>query len=285
MNLSINRSYNNPCFSAKNPKYTIEYMDKVLNPLLSDENVTVEQMAKITHYTNHRIHHWFLKSKGMSAAAFFKLKKMEKLKNELIDFYNKNIPESEIAKFYNYSVRWVNDKLLKFKIKESREELNERLAQKVPNLLKEGRSVEYIASEVNCSSYIVSNWINENIRQPVIEFRRKNNIKLKKDFTNEELELKQKLETVFAEGKGIKEAAKIIGITRYKVIYWKERFNLKTKKEEAVERMEKLVPLFVPLRMSLQSMAKEIGELSTATIRRFINSKYGKNYIDIRMGR
>lgn len=285
MNLSINHSCNNPVFSAKNPKFSMEYMDKVLNPLLSDENVTVEQMAKMTNYTHHRIYHWFLKSKGMSAAAFFKLRKMEKLKNELIDFYNKNTPEREIAKFYNYSVSWVNNKLLQFKIKESRGELNERLAQRVPILLKEGRSLDYIASDLNCSAYIISNWINENIKQPVFEYRRKNNIKLKKDFTTEELELKQKLETVFAEGKGIKEAAKIIGITKYKVIYWKEKFNLKTKKEEAIERMEELVPLFVPLRMSLKKMAHEIGELSTATIRRFIHSKYGKKYIDIRMGR
>ncbi len=285
MNLSINNSYNNLTFNAKNPRFTMEYMDKILNPLLADENASVEQMVKLSHYKPHRIYHWFLKSKGISAAKFFKLRKQEKLKQQMTDLYDKDPKTRNIAEFYDSSVGWVNKKLQKFNIRESREELKERLSKTVPPMLKEGRSVEYIAADQNCSPFIINSWISKNIKESVREYRRKNNIKLKRDFTNEELELKQQLENVFAAGNGIKEASKIIGISKFKVIYWKERFGLKTKKEEAIERMKHLVPLLVPLGISLKRMAKEIGEISAATVRRFIKDEYGKTYIDIRMGR
>ncbi len=285
INLSINNSYNNPTFNSKNPRFAIEYMDKILNPLLADENVTIEQMVKLSNYKPHRIHDWFLKSKGISAAKFFKLRKQEKLKQQMSDLYEKNHKARELAEFYDYSVAWVNKKLQNFKIRETHEELNERLGKRVPLLLKEGRSVEYIAADLNCSPFIVSSWISKNIKESVVEYRRKNNIRLKKDFTEIELELKQKLENVFAQGKGVNESAKILGITRNKVIYWKERFGLKTKKEEALEKMKEVVPLLIPLGVSLKRIAKEIGEISAATVRRFIKDEYGKKYIDIRMGR
>ena len=285
MNLSINYSYNNPTFNAKNPRFTMEYMDKILNPLLLDEDVTIEQMATLSHYKPHRIHNWFLKSKGISAAKFFKLRKQEKLKQQMADLYEKNPKTRKLAEFYDYSVGWVNKKLQNFNIRESREELNERLSKTVPPMLKEGRSVEYIAADQNCSPFVISSWINKNIKESVREYRRNNNIRLKKDFTEEELELKQKMENAFAEGDGIKDAAKHLGITRNKAIYWKERFGLKTKKEEALEKMKEIVPVLVPLGISLKRIAKEIGEISAATVRRFIKDQYGKTYIDIRMGR
>ena len=285
MNLSINYSYNNPAFNGKNPRFTMEYMDKILEPLLADETMTVEQMAKISHYKPHRILNWFLKSKGISAAKFFRIRELERLKQQMSELYDKNTKPREIAQLYESSLCWVHKNLLKFNIRESRQELDERLKSRVPILLKEGRSVEYIAADLNCSPYIINSWISKNIKESVREFRRKNNIRLKKDFTDEELELKQKLENLFAEGKGVKEAAKILGITRNKAIYWKERFNLKTKKDEAIQRMEELVPLLVPLGISIKRIAKEIGEISAATVRRFISDKYGKRYIDIRMGR
>ena len=285
MDLSINNSAIYITFNAKNPKFSKEYMDKVLIPLLADENVTVEQMAKISNYKPHRILDWFLKSKGMSAAKFFKLRKLAKLKEQMSDLYDKNPKTSEIAEFYNCSLSWVNKKLQNLNIRESRQELYERLSKRVPVLLKEGRSVEYIAADQNCSVYIINNWINSNIKESVVEYRHKNNIRLKKDFTEEELELKQKMEKIFAGGDGIKDAAKILGISTNRALYWKERFGLKTKKEEAIERMKELVPVLVPLGISLKRMVKEIGEISTATVRRFIKDEYGKNYIDIRMNR
>ena len=260
-------------------------MDKVLNPLLADETITVEKMVEMTHYTQNRIHNWFLKSKGMSAAKFFRMRELEKLKQQMSDLYDKNTKTREIAELYEASVGWVNRNLLKFNIKESRQELNERLKRRVPLLLKEGRPVEYIASDVDCSVYIVNNWISRNIKESVLEYRRKNNIRLKKDLTEEELELKQRMENAFAAGDGIKDAAKNLGMTRNKIIYWKERFGLKTKKEEALEKMKEIVPLLVPLGISLKRIAKEIGDISAATVRRFIIDEYGKKYIDIRMGR
>ena len=288
MDISVNGFQRNLVFNAKNPKFSKEYMDKMLLPLLDKEDVSLDIMVKKSGYTIHAVMKWFLESVGMSAAKFFRLRKQERLRSEFNNFYNKNTPELEIAKSYNYSVGWVKKQFFKLKIKEPQKDLQLRLMRRVPPLLNAGCSLKDIAEDVECSSNTLRRWIRKTDKlkeESIVEYRHNNNIKLKKEYSEEELELKQSLAILFAEGKGLKEAAKVLNISQNKALYWKNKFNLKTKKDEAIERMKTLVPEFMLLKMSLNAMAREIGDISAATVRRFIKDEYGKNYIEFRMNK
>ena len=285
MNISINSSAQTLVFNGKSLKFTKQNMDSVLFPLLHKEDANLDMMVRESNYTHHAVLKWFLDSVGMSAAKFFKLRKTEKLKNEILDLYNNSTSEHEIAKVYNCSIKWVKKQLSKFKIKESRKDLNNRLDERVPILLKEGYPISYIAEDVRCSLNTVRKWIAKNKKEGIVEYRKQNNIKIKRNFNEEEVELKQKLENIFAQGLGVTEAAKITGLSVCKIVYWKSKFNIKTRKDETAEKMREVVSEFIKNKMSIKEMAQKIGSISTATIRRFIKQEYGKNYIDIRMNR
>ena len=47
--------------------------------------------------------------------------------------------------------------------------------------------------------------------------------------------------------------------------------------------MKEMVPGFIKAKMHIPEMAKKIDGVSTATIRRYIKSLTGKNYIEIRL--
>ena len=285
MNISINNYSQHMTFNAKSPRFTKDYMDRVLLPILEKENSNLDMMVKESDYTYHAILKWFENSLGMTAAKFFKLREEENLKGVLADFYNKGTPIPEIAKIFNRSTGWVQKKLFKFKIRVPRAELSKIQAKRANELLEEGRPIKYIANDVKCSINTVRQWFFNNGTESIVDYRHKNNIKIKRDLSDETFELKQKLEKIFASGKGVSEAAELTGLSKTQVCYWKTKFNLKTKKEEAVERMKILVPTLIPFKISLKEMAKRIGEISTATVRRFIKDEYGKNYIDIRMNK
>ena len=247
MKLSINLKFNSVNFSSKYTKFSKENMDKVLLPLLKNDTIEFKDMVKMSGYTNHALLKWFKESFGISASDYFKNRYNEKLKQQMLSFYNNGASLKEVAEYFDRSQKWVYNQYLKFGFKLQREAFEEKISEELPKLLAAGHTIDSIVKILKCSKTKLARWINKNIGSGIVQYRQKHNIVAK-------------------------------------IIWLKQKYGLKSEFDNAHERMEKLVPEMIKDKLSLRKMSLVIG-LSAATIRRWIMNTYGKKYLDIRLNK
>ena len=284
MDISINAYSNGLTFnSRKLTKALRAQRNEILESLLLKSDITLKEMKNASGLTYNAINDWFIETKGITSRQFFKNKRDEVLKQELAEFHAKKTPLPKIAAFYGRSVRWVHDYMLNFGIIKPKHVIDKELDNSMMSIIHNGGTIRTAASQNNCSNSRVIKWLKNNLPEGIVEYRHKNNIRLHHEQDEKLIKIKKLLEQLFSEGKTITEAAKILELTTENICRLRDLFGLKTKKELAIERMKEMVPDFIKAKMRIPEMAKQIGEISTATIRRYIKSLTGKNYIEIRL--
>ena len=284
LQLQNNSSLKANNFKNNKLKFSKERMDRILLPMVNDNIGDLKLMFTRSGYTKSAVCKWFYKTFGISIAKYIKLLKKNELKREMEDFYERNIPVQDVAEHYGRSINWVYSRYDEFGLKMKNDYMDKKEQEKAIELVKAGYVVKHIADIIKRSPKIIQRLINEHFKEGLVKFRHDNRIPIKHRKNNDELEKVEKIKKFFAEGKSIKETAKLVGESAQRIFYLKEKYNIKTQSDIAHERMETLLPKFVEMKMRLKAMAKEIG-LSVQTVRRRIIELYGKNYIDIRMGK
>jgi AraC-like DNA-binding protein len=281
MDIKINPINQNLVFNAKLTKFSKQNMDRILLPMLRN-NAEFSTLVSKSGYTPNAVLNWFINSLGISAAEYYKTKKQEILKAEMKEFHEKKLPLKQVAKHYGKTVKWVYEKYMEFGFRVPRSVVNKRLDNEIPKLISEGYTLDKIAELVNCSETKLRKWVSKHIGRSIVEYRHNNKIAIKHGTGNLELTLVDLMKKCFEAGKTIKETAKILGIVIPKVRRLKDKYGIKSDLDLAHEKMEKFVPKMIEDKLTIKQMSKVTG-LSAATIRRWINKVYGKNYINIRM--
>ena len=280
MDISINLKFNNMNFYSRYTKVSKEKMDNILFPLLDEKNLDIETLVKKSGFSHLAILNWFKNSVGQSAAKYFKDKKLNILKKQIEDLHNQGLNYNEVAKLYGYSSKWAYNKYIDFGLKLRREDINERINQELPKMIKEGYTTRNIAKKLNCSVTIIYNWMHENLKVGISEYRQINNIKIKHELNNIEKKEAELLKKYFSEGKNAKEVSELMNMSPSKISILKHKYNIKSMKEEAHDRLSELVPALMNDKISLKEMSKIIGT-SITTISRWIKTVHGKSYSDI----
>ena len=283
MDLSLNLKFNSISFNSRYTKFSKENMDKVLLPLLKNENIEFKDMVKMSGYTNHALLKWFKESFGISASDYFKNRYNEKLKQQMLSFYNNGASLKEVAEYFDRSQKWVYNQYLKFGFKLQREAFEEKISEELPKLLAAGHTIDSIVKILKCSKTKLARWINKNIGSGIVQYRQKHNIVAERRGSNIKNEIELIKEHLIS-GKSVTEIARILKYPLSKIIWLKQKYGLKSEFDNAHERMEKLVPEMIKDKLSLRKMSLVIG-LSAATIRRWIRNTYGKKYLDIRLNK
>lgn len=269
MNISINSNSNNMVFEAKLTKFSKQFMDSKLMPLV-DEGF--DAMVEKSGYTRSAVYNWFKKAFDMTPAEYYKQKKNNILKREFVILKDLGYTNQEIADYYNCSTKWVYDKFIKFGLQEKRKKIDKMA---VLEKIKAGQNIDSIAKEMGFSHSTVENCIHENFGS-IVEYRHNNNIALQPN-----IEVAKKVEQCFAEGKGIKETSEHLNMSKSTVIDYKKLFNLKTKLDHARDFMDKYLPDMIKASWPVSKMSNLIG-LSKVTIMRAIKKLTGFSYKDLK---
>ena len=246
-----------------------------------ERNATFNEMISESGYTKSALAKWFVESLGISAPKYFKNKEQESLKKEFAELKKRGFSDKELADYYKHSLNWVNNKSIEFGLKISRKELNNKLSKNVQRKVQAGMTVDAIAESMNCSYTKTHLYIKKNITDDIIKYRHENNILLEHKDKAKQNYLRYRLAKYFAQGKNVAETAKLWGIPKSRVSELKKLFGLKTKKDIAIEFMEKYLPDMIKADWSITKMANLI-ELSKATIRRRIKKLIGFDYHEIK---
>ncbi len=270
MNISVDLNSNHLVFGEKYSKFSKQFMDSKLMPLV-DEGV--ERMVKKTGYTRHAISNWFIKTFGITPAEYYKQKANDVLKQEFIALHNLGFSTSDIAQRYNRSLKWVYEKELKLGLREKQKAIDTKT---VFEKIYAGQNIRDIARDMGCSHSTVEKCLKENTPEGIVKYRHDNNISLLPN-----METAKQVERCFADGKNIKETSEHLNIAKSTVIDYKKLFNLKTKLDHARDFMDKYLPDMIKANWSITKMSKLIG-LSKSTIIRAIKKLTGFHYRDIK---
>lgn len=281
MDLSIKFYSNNVVFNSKLSTSTIEKMDRIIKPMLESGIHDLDLMSKETGLSSYTVKNWFKESLGMSARKYFKMKKEEKIKQKLKEFYDKDAPMREAAEFFGRSQAWVHSQCLKFGFKIQKVIFEKDVERDLWKLLKAGFPIQEICKRTNLSRNDVLKWLNINIKGGLVKYRHDNNIVLKHSSYKKEYEQVEFIKKCFDEGKSIKETAKLLDVTSQKILILKEKYGIKSNLDKARERFEELAPKLIAEKKTLDFIVKEVG-VSLETVRRMIIEKYGKSYREIK---
>ena len=270
MNISVNLNSNKLVFGEKISKFSKQFMDSKLMPLV---NEGFDKMVQKSGYTRHAVSNWFLKTFKMTPAEYYKQKENNLLKQEFVALHNLGFSTSDIAQRYNRSLKWAYYKELEFGLREKRKAIDTKT---VFEKVYAGQNIRDIARDLGCSHSTVEKCLKENTPEGIVKYRHDNNISLLPN-----METAKQVEQCFAEGKNIKETSEHLNIAKSTVIDYKKLFNLKTKLDLARDFMDKYLPDMIKANWHVSKMSKLIG-LSKATILRAIKKLTGFHYKDIK---
>ena len=154
--------------------------------------------------------------------------------------------------------------------------------KKIMELAEDGLSSQQIGAALGLSKNYVYKWVQRKFNMSLPQLRKQLNVKQKRTYKNENAreELKNKMSKYFAEGLGIVEVARMLGLSKIMTIYYKKIFNLKTKKQIAQESLSKIVPVLIKQGYTPRKIAEKVG-LSASTITRWLKKNYGKNFSEL----
>lgn len=280
MDLSIN----NLTFNSRYTKVSKASMDKVLLPMLEDHTIDFKTLVDRSGYTNNSILSWFKQSLGTSANQYFKQRKNNVIKSEIIDLYNKGVPITQIAEYFDVSVKWVYEQFRILGLKTATKSVNEQLNLKMPAMLKEGYTISAMANALGCSVSKIRGWITKNLRSGIVDYRHKKAVYIQRPSKKTNVEEKLFIQKCFESGKTLKEVADLLDMSITRVIRLKDKYGLTTEKDRGYELMDIFLDDMVKSGDKLKTMSRFFG-LSESTIARRIKEVYGKSSLDIRLNR
>lgn len=279
MNIAIDTHTNNFTFTAKIIKVPKANIDKDIMPILErgcDFNTLVNESG----HSIPTLLEWFKEKMGITAAEYFKQKKLAALKEEFIELTKKGFSTRDIAKHYNRSYNWAYYNSLNFGIIQSRAERDANMNKSMYERIHNGDSVKKISEDLNCSYKKACDWVKKNLEDGIVRYRHDNNIVLNHKDNKKNTELKNTLAQIFAEGKSISEAGNILNMSSRMVYRYKKIFKLKTKLDAAHEFMDKYMPDMIKAGWGITKMANLI-ELSDSTISRKYRKLTGFTYKEL----
>lgn len=283
MNLLINFN-NDVTFKTQYKTVIKSEMSEVLLPMLQKPNMDLKTMVASTGFTNNAICNWFIETFGVSAAKYFRAKRLDLLKKEFLELNKNQTTIEDIAKKYGCSKKWAYNHMVKFGLKTKNADKEKLLDKTVLQMVNDGLPVNSIAERCNCSRSKIQQWLNKNLDSSIVRYRRENNIKLLSKGKHSEILIAESLQKYFDAGYSQKEASEHFNISMPKIVLLKRKYNIKTFLDHANNLLDKFLPDFVEFKERIPIMSRIVG-LSEATIARRIKSLYGKNYIDIKMER
>ena len=279
MDLTIKYNYSNISFNSRLPKAEKIKMDKVLSGLLKKDDIDLSGIIYESGFTNNYIYGWFKCKFGFSPKEYFALREEQKLDKEFLDLYNKGYTVNQFKEHFSKPQKWVKAMLVKHGLVSNDILLKESSEKMVLQLLNKGGTYKTISKKSNLSVNQVKKIIRDNTDENALQYRKHKDVKL-----NYETKLTRKksiIKKCFSMGKGIKETAKLAGVSRNSIFRVKEEFNMQTALDRAHELMDTFLPDMVQAKDSLTTMSRFFG-LSKETVARRIKELYGKNYYDIK---
>lgn len=279
MDLSINY-YNNISFNSRMSRLTKIELDRTLSKMVNEDKADLNTLLEKSGYKKNAIVAWFNDKFNMSPKQFYKQKRKDEELNKFIELYNQGLNVYQMSEKLMCPVKSITLQLRKLGLKPKFSDINQP-DRTILDLIDKGYSLSEISKKLNCSLPKINTWVKENLGEDIFRYRRRKGIK--KSFGNTEKAKKEKsiLKKYFSEGKGIRETANLMGVSKTKIIYLKDKYNFQTAMERGQELMEQFLPDMVQAKDSIITMARFFG-LSRDTVARRIKELYGKNYYDIK---
>ena len=278
MNIAINTNINNITFNGKYIKTVTESINNDILTILH-RGGDFNELAS-TGLSFPTLLKWFRENMGISAAEYFKQKKLITLKKEFLELHQQGFSIKEIAQHFKRSYKWAYNKFAEYGILSSREELREKMNKNMLNSIRNGDTFETIAKEMNCSPNTASKWVQNNLKDRITKYRHDNDIILFGKNKEKLLTIKNTMEKYFSEGKNLSEVGKLMEIPISQVYKYKKIFNLKTKTDLAHDFMEKYLPDMIKADWSIKKIADVTG-LSDTTIGREYKKLTGFSYREL----
>ena len=251
-------------------------------PELLAKNTPLDEMSKETGRTPSSLLKWIKQNTGLTYKQHQLSASRELYKDKLVQLARENKSVNFIAKAIGKGSDWTRNRLKELGLYRTRKELNEVLEEQADKLISEGYSAVAIGEKLNVSQNKLRDWIGTKYNDNITEIRKKNKIRIKKEYSEETNLWKDELAKYLLKGMSISEISRITGRPCSRIAYWLNKFEFNTKNQIAHSKMNELVPQMMKRGMKLSEMAEEVG-LSEATISRWIIKTYGKTYTDLRL--
>lgn len=279
MNLSVTSYQPNISFSGRNRMLSKETLDKIFLPLLENKNITKKEFENASFDIPYTIkNRWFKETFDKTMGRFFTERKEEKLKNGILECRSSGMSNREIANQYR-----INEGLSEYRLRKlgCYKPVKSMLDEKLPKLLEAGYTAKTCSEQLNVSIGVIKNWIRENKKEGIVQYRHNNNIIIKHNYDTKDTDFKTEFTDFFEKGGTISEARKKFDMSPSIVYLWLNRFNIKTKRQKMHESLEQQIWEFIKFKMSLPEMSKKTG-LSKSAIAKYIKKLTGKNYIELK---
>ena len=170
---------NNICFSGRKPNNSRQFMNEVLTPLV-DKFTPVKEIIRQTNFTRKQIDLWSLINHNMTISKLYKTRQHEIIKNKLIEYRSKGITIKDLTKIFGHTAEWINTRGKEFGIKPVNYEKQQQMSEHLPWMLDAGYTYKMIKKQLKISISTIQRWISENLGCSITEYRKANNIKIKR---------------------------------------------------------------------------------------------------------
>ena len=162
MKIYSNYYTNNLQFYGHRIKYTNEQLSAILDPLF-EQKLPFKKIMSISGLSPNVINKWAKDTKGMTANKLYHQSisdvHEEGLENKLRELRSAGNTCKQIGEIINHSTNWVCNRLKKYNINKELTQLQIKIRENIPWMIKEGYTLDAMAKELGCGSTYVSDLI------------------------------------------------------------------------------------------------------------------------------
>lgn len=282
MDLSVTKINYAPNFFGRKKIYTNEYMAKTFIPYVEGD-IPFEQVLKDHPIAIRTLDDWSKEEFNMPFRRLYHTPMNKTLAARLQKKKEAGNTIKEIAKSEGHSARWVVERFKDLDISKQYEERQKLYKEHIPSMIEKGYTLDRMVRElkknskgISISDSTISEWIYQTYNKHLPELRAKSKIYIDRENVDY-LSIKKVLEDIFRNGGSITDASKATGISKARIFYWIDRFDIPTKMREAKKKLDSIMELRMAQGALSKELAKEVG-LCVSTVNKRAKARFKKTY-------